>query len=248
MELKFNIPDYFSIKDWKYFNSLEMESDNDKMIKFLSYITDIQEDKILELTPIALRKAYSTVLETIGEAQASFYPIIEIDDQLYGYSSLSKMTLGEYIDLERLAKNPIKNLEEIMAIVYRPIKKHKLDGVVWAFKNKYKTGTGNVENLFKYYTLEKYDNLKTTERATLMNTLPVSFALGAMGFFLVQANISLLSTQVYSIPNLNKKETKTMINKVKESVSMPIGDGLLQFITFQKLPSFQSQETSLSLT
>ena len=62
------------------------------MLKFLSYITDIGEDKILELTPLSLRKAYSQVLETIGEAQASFYPIIEIDDQLYGYSSLSKMS------------------------------------------------------------------------------------------------------------------------------------------------------------
>ena len=248
MELKFNIPDYFSIKDWKYFNSLEMESDNDKMLKFLSYITDIGENKILELTPLSLRKAYSQVLETIGEAQASFYPIIEIDSQLYGYSSLSKMTLGEYIDLERLAKNPIKNLEEIMAIVYRPIEKHKLDGVVWAFKNKYKTGTGNVENLFKYYTLEKYDTAKTTERAKIMDTLPVSFALGAMSFFLVQANISLLSTQVYSIPNQSKKEMKTMLNKVKTSASMPIGAGLLQFTTYQKLPSLKSQATSLSLT
>ena len=248
MELKFNIPDFFSIKDWKYFNSLELDNDNDKMINFLSYISDIGEDKILELTPITLRQTYLSVLQTIGDAQASFYPIIEIDGQLYGYSSMSKMTLGEYIDLERLAKNPTKNLEEIMAILYRPIKKHSFKGVTWAFKNKYKTGTGNVENLFKYYTLEKYDFNKSAERIELMNTLPVSFALGAMGFFLVQANISLLSTQVYSITDLSKKEMKEMISKVNQSVSMPIGDGLLQFITSQKLPSLQSQVTQPLLT
>ena len=248
MELKFNIPDYFSIKDWKYFNSLELDNDNDKMIRFLSYISDIGEDKILELTPVALRQTYLSVLQTIGDAQASFYPIIEIDGKLYGYSSMSKMTLGEYIDLERLAKNPTKNLEEIMAIIYRPIEKHKFKGVTWAFKNKYKTGTGNVENLFKYYTLEKYDSNKSAERIELMDTLPVSFALGAMSFFLVQANISLLSTQVYSIPNLDKKEMKEMISKVKASVSIPIGDGLLQFITSQKLPSLKSQATQPLLT
>jgi hypothetical protein len=248
MELKFNLPDYLSIKDWKYFQSLEMENDNEKMINFISHATDIPQDTIMDLRPMDLTQVYGTLVERLGQVEPSFYPVIEINGQLYGYSSLSKMTLGEYVDLERLAKNPIKNLEEIMAIVYRPIKKHKLDGVVWAFKNKYKTGTGNVENLFKYYTLEKYDTTKSTERASIMNTLPVSFALGAMGFFLVQANISLLSTQVYSIPNLNKKETKTMINKVKASASIPIGDGLLQFLTYQKLPSFQSQATSLSLT
>jgi hypothetical protein len=247
MELKFNIPDYFSIKDWKYYNSLEMDSEVDKMVKFVSYISDLDEDTILGLSPVALSQTYLSVLETIGEAQSSFYPIIEINGQLYGYSSMSKMTLGEYIDLERLAKNPIANLEEIMAILYRPIKKHSFKGVIWAYKNAYKTGTGNVENLFNYYTLEKYDSRKTVDQADIMKTLPVSFALGAMSFFLVQANISLLGTQVYSTTK-DKKELKTLMNKVKQSVSMPIGDGLLQFITSQKHPSFQSQATNQSLT
>ena len=247
MELKFNIPDYFSIKDWKYYNSLEMDSEVDKMVKFLSYISDLEEDKILELSPIALSQTYISVLETIGEAQSSFYPIIEIDGQWYGYSSMSKMTLGKYIDLEKLAKNPIANLEEIMAILYRPIKKHKFKGVIWAYKNSYKTGTGDVENLFKYYTLEKYDSAKRAERVDIMSVLPVSFALGAMSFFLVQANISLLGTQVYSTTK-DKEELKTLMNKVKQSVSMPIGDGLLQFITSQKHPSFQSQAINPLLT
>jgi hypothetical protein len=247
MELKFNIPDYFSVKDWKYYNSLELDSENDKMVKFVSYISDLDESTILDLPPIALRQTYLSVLETIGEAQSSFYPIIEIDGQLYGYSSISKMKLSEYIDLEKLAKSPIKNLEEIMAILYRPIEKHSFSGVTWAIKNKYKIGTGNVENLFKYYELKKYDSNERAKQADLMNTIPVSFALGALAFFLVQANISLLSTQAYSIAK-DKKELKEMLNKVKQSVSMPIGDGLLQFITSQRLPSFQSQVTNPLLT
>jgi len=246
MELKFNIPDYFSIKDWKYYNSLELDSDADKMVKFLSYITDLQEDDILGLTPANMQQTYLSVLERLGESQASFYPVIEIDGQLYGYSSMSKMTLGEYIDLEKLAKNPIPHLEEIMAILYRPIKKHSFKGITWAFKNTYKTGTGNIENLFKYYTLEKYDSNSRAEQADLMSTIPVSFALGAMSFFLVQANISLLSTPLYSL-EMDKKERQEMMNKVKESVSMPIGGGLLQFITSLSHPSLQSQEMKTSL-
>jgi len=246
MELKFNIPDYFSIKDWKYYNSLELDSDADKMVKFLSYITDLQEDDILGLTPANMQQTYLSVLERLGESQASFYPVIEIDGQLYGYSSMSKMTLGEYIDLEKLAKNPIPHLEEIMAILYRPIKKHSFKGITWAFKNTYKTGTGNIENLFKYYTLEKYDSNSRAEQADLMSTIPVSFALGAMSFFLVQANISLLSTPLYSL-EMDKKERQEIMNKVKESVSMPIGGGLLQFITSLSHPSLQSQEMKTSL-
>ena len=247
MELKFNIPDYFSIKDWKYYNSLELDSDADKMVKFLSYITDLQEDAILGLTPVDMQRTYLTVLEKLGESQASFYPVIEINNQLYGYSSMSKMTLGEYIDLERLAKNPIPNLEEIMAILYRPIEKHSFKGITWAVKNTYKTGTGNVENLFRYYTLEKYNSTNRAEQADIMSIIPISFALGAISFFLVQANISLLSTQVYSMET-SKQEKKEMMDKVKASVSMPIGDGLLQFITSLSHPSLQSPEMNQSLT
>ena len=243
MELKFNLPDYLSIKDWKYFQSLEMENDNEKMINFISHATDIPEDTIMDLRPMDLTKVYSTLVERLGQVEPSFYPIIEINGQLYGYSSMSKMTFGEYIDLQKLTKNPTINIEEIMALLYRPIEKHSFNGITWAVKSQYKTGTGNVENLFQYYDLEKYDSKKRGKQADIMSQLPVAFALGALSFFLVLTNISLLSTQVYSIPNLNKKKTKMMINKVKASALIPIGDGLLQFITSQKHPSFQLQET-----
>jgi len=73
-----------------------------------------------------------------------------------------------------------------------------------------------------------------------MATMPVSFALGALAFFLAVASNSLLSTQAYSLPN--KKERKKRMEEVKKLVTVPIGDGLLQFITSRKLPSLTSQE------
>lgn len=239
MELKFNIPDYLSIKDWKYFNSLELDSEMDKIIKFLSYITDIEEKKILKLTPIDLKQTYLSVLQTIGESEATYFPVFELDGQLYGYSSISKMTLGEYIDLERLTKNPTKHLEEIMAILYRPITKHKFNGITWAIKSQHKVGTGNVENLFQYYELEEYDSNKLAEQADKMQHIPVSFALGAMSFFLALATTSLTSTSLSL--NLKSKEEKKALIKLSKAISTPIGDGLLQFVTSLKHPSLASQ-------
>jgi hypothetical protein len=188
MELKFNIPDYLSIKDWKYLNSLELDSQADKMIKFISYISDIEEEQILKLTPIDLQKTYLSVLETIGETESTFFPVFELDGQLYGYSSISKMTLGEYIDLEKLTKNPVIHLEDIMAILYRPIKKHSFNGIKWAVKSQHKVGIGEVENLFQYYTLEEYNSNTRAEQAEKMKNIPVSFALGAMSFFFSSRN------------------------------------------------------------
>jgi biopolymer transport protein ExbD len=72
-----------------------------------------------------------------------------------------------------------------------------------------------------------------------MKNIPVSFAMGAMSFFLVLASSSFLSTQV-SLPH-NRKQKKEMMNKVKELLTVNIGDGLRQFITYQRLPSLTSQ-------
>ena len=241
MELKFNLPDYLSIKDWKYFQSLEMENDNEKMLNFISYATDIPEDIIMSLRPMDLAQVYSTLLDKLGQVESSYYPVIEINGQLYGYSSMSKMTFGEYIDLQKLTKNPTMNLEEIMALLYRPIKKHSFKGITWAVKSQYKIGTGNVENLFQYYELEKYDSNKRTEQAEIMKQLPVAFALGALSFFLVLTNTLLVSTNLSLNPKI-KKEMET-IKTLSKVGSIAIGDGLLQFITSQRHPSFQLQET-----
>jgi len=246
MELKFNLPDYLSIKDWKYFQSLEMENDNEKMLKFIAYATDIPEDTIMSLRPVDVTNVYSAILEQLSSVEPSFYPIIEVNGQLYGYSSISKMALSEYVDLQKLNKNPSINIEEIMALLYRPIKKHSFNGITWAIKSKYKVGTGNVENLFQYYTLEKYDSKKRAEQAQIMKGLPVAFALGALGFFLVLTNTLLISTNLSLNPKVKKEMEK--IKTLSKAGSPAIGDGLLQFITSQKLPSFQLQETKPLLT
>jgi hypothetical protein len=77
-----------------------------------------------------------------------------------------------------------------------------------------------------------------------MATIPVSFALGALAFFLAVASNSLLSIQASSLSN--KAEKKKRMEIIKKLTSVPIGDGLLQFITYQKLPSLQSQEIRVS--
>jgi hypothetical protein len=214
------------------------------MINFISYLSNTSQKEIEALTPQEVQSTYLKILQTFGDVDSKFFPVIEINGVLYGFSSIAKMTLGEYVDLERLAKAPNDNLEEIMAILYRPITKHSFNGVKWNFIKTFKVGFGKVENLFKYYTIEKYNSSKNAEQADLMATIPVSFALGALAFFLAVASNSLLSIQASSLSN--KAEKKKRMEIIKKLTSVPIGDGLLQFIIYQKLPSLQSQEIRVS--
>ena len=240
MEMTIKYPNYLSIKDWKYFKALDEDTTTAKMVNFISYLSGVPQEELEASTPQDLQATYLKILQTFGDVDSKFFPVIDINGTLYGFSAISKMTLGEYMDLERLAKEPNENLEEIMAILYRPITKHSFNGIKWNVVKSFKVGFGKVENLFKYYSIEKYDSSKRAEQADLMATMPVSFALGALAFFLAVASSSLLSTQASSIPN-NKEKKKRMEN-IKKLVSVPIGDGLLQFITSRKLPSLQSQE------
>ena len=245
MEIQLNIPDYLSVKQWKQFNSLEHLSQSEKMVEFIALLSDKSRDEIGSWTPNALTQVYTKVLKVMNDVEPSFFPVFELDGVLYGYSSMSKMTLGEYVDLERLAKNPVENLEEIMAILYRPITKHKFGGMKWAFKNKFKVSQGDAENLFKYYTLKEYNSDERLDNANKLSVLPASMCLGALSFFLVLGATSLINTNLSSLPS--KKQMEMMKEMNNRMTSIPIGDGLLQFITSQVHPSFQSQEIKASL-
>jgi len=240
------IPEYLSIKDWKFFNSLEHLSDTEKMITLISHLTNVKMDEVRKWTPNDIKTSYATLLEAFQDMKPNFFPVFELDGVLYGYTPMSKMTLGEYVDLERLAKKSSENLEEIMALLYRPITKHRFKGIKWAFKNSYKVALGEAENLFRYYEVEEYDSSERTINAEKLGKIPVSVGLGALGFFLAVGSSLLLNTQTSSLNP--KQKMKVMKAAQKDLDSVNIGDGLLQFIIYQKLPSYQSQDRKLSQT
>lgn len=246
MKIQLQIPEYLSISDWKYFNSLEHLSDSEKMITLISKMGGKDVEEVKEWTPIALTQVYQTILSSFEGLTPQFYPIFELDDVLYGFKSLTSMTTGEYIDLERLAKNPTENLEEIMAILYRPITKNKFSGIKWAFKNTYKVALGEAENLFKYYEIEKYDNKKRGELAKTFHQLPASIGLGALSFFLVVGTSFSANTSLSSLPPQQQKTVMKEMNKQMDSLN--IGAGLLRFIISLEHPSYQSVERTVYWT
>ena len=246
MKVQIQIPEYLSIADWKYFNSLEHLNDSEKMITLISKMGGKDIDEVKEWTPIQLTEVYKTLLSSFEDLTPHFFPIIELDGVKYGFKSITSMTTGEYIDLERLAENPNENLEEIMAILYRPIVKNKFSGIKWAFKSTYKVALGEAENLFKYYEIEKYDNSKRGEQAKILSNIPASIGLGALSFFLVLATYYSASSSLSSLPP--KQQMKEVEKMNKEMASVNTGDGLLRFITSLQHPSYQSVEKKVSWT
>jgi hypothetical protein len=240
MKIQINIPEYLSISDWKYFNSLEHLDDSEKMISLISKMGGVDIEEVKKYTPAALQQVYATLLSSFEDLQPQFHPIFELDNVLYGFKSITSMTTGEYIDLERLCKQPQENLEEIMAILYRPIVKNRFKGIKWAFKSTYKVALGEAENLFKYYEVEDYDNSKREENSQTLSNIPASIGLGALSFFLVLGTYYSVSSSLSSLP---PQQQMTEIKKMNKELDMlNIGGGLLRFITSLEHPFYQSVE------
>ena len=246
MDLKLNIPSYLSITKYQEVNAIEHLSDADKVIQTLAILSDTPADKFKKLQSKDLSKILDGDIESVLDVSNEFYPIIEVEGVLYGYQPITKMTLGEYIDLENLSKNPTANLDQIMAVLYRPVLKHRFKSLEFKVKNGIKIAQGKIENVLKYYTVEEYDSSKREDLAEIMADLPVSYALGALSFFLQTASLHLRGTEIYSYKTKSPKEKKKMLTEMAKTLSLHIGDGLLQFTTSLQHPSLVSREIKLS--
>lgn len=243
MKYTINIPEYLSIGEYQRLSSLEHLTDLEKTMEIVHTVTTIDKEVLSKWTPNQLSNIGESVLALMDFDSATFYPIVEFNDVLYGYRPISKMTLGEYIDLERLCKEPNANLHEIIAILYRPITKDKTQSLKFKLVNGHKIAKGTAENLFKYYEIEDYNSNDRGVNAENMLAFPVSFALGAMSFFLGVGTKLSSSTNKYLRPT-----EKMTIAKEMDQLILSIGDGLGQYIHSQNPISYQLPETRVSLS
>ena len=241
--VKVDIPSYLTIKHYLGFQLItDIKNDIDLVINTVSIMTGYPVEEIRQWNIDNLVTVYKALAEVQMDTKAEFYPILEVEGTLYGFQPISKMTVGEHMDLEMLAKDPQKNLPEIIAILYRPIKEHKLKSLEFQVKSNIKALVGGSEHLFPYYTLEPYDANQCKIDSVKMNDFPANVALGAMSFFLLTGGVSLKSSQISS-----RRDLKQMMKKIEEEAKLAFNNtmgGSTQYTSLHTLPSYKSQEIS----
>jgi|TARA_R110001592_G_scaffold20342_1_gene82715 hypothetical protein len=167
-EVKLTIPDNWSditIGTYQQYVKLQegKGSDKNKVIKSIALLCDT--------TPFVVKKmAYKDLLEIMDiikvmidtePSKEHFRKFFMFKKEEYGFCpNLSKITTGEYIDLESYCKEPIENLHIIMSILYRKI----------TFKRN------------ERYAIEDYNPDEFKEE--LFKDCPMDIALNCLGFFL----------------------------------------------------------------
>jgi hypothetical protein len=151
-------------------------SEKNKVIKSLALLCGTT-------TAIVKKMLYSDLLDIMNiikgmldnePDKTDFKKMFMFKDQEYGFvPNLSAISTGEYIDLEAYTKEPVKNLHNIMSILYRPV-------------------TNKVN---ERYTIENYNPEEFKEE--LFKDCPMDIALSSLGFFLTLGEILARSSHNY---------------------------------------------------
>ena len=233
-ELQIKIPEYLSIGQYQEILSLQGLDGLQKSLFIITHLTDFTEDDVREW-PISTIAEVSNALIDVTTRQNEFYPLIKFEDQVYGFAGISKSPFGEYLDLEGFLKDPVKNLHQIAAILYRPVTEHKFNSFSFVRKYGYNAVNNKVEDPLKWYTVEKYSNKKREQRSEMMKKFPTQLVLGALAFISATGTLYLNDT-LYSqnLSQKNKKNLRDMERTILENLSQSIGGGSGLFTVLAK--------------
>lgn len=232
--IKITIPEDFTIDHYLKLGQLEHLREVEKVVRVISSVSGFDEDEIRTWDIKSINRIYTDIKHIFDNVQPIFLPIFEWKGIKYGLQPLSKMSGGEYIDLEKRLESG--NLLEVMSIIYRPIVEDKFDSTWWKIKKQLKYVAGKSDDLFKYYKVEKYDTEKRDWRLDIFKDLPVSLAIGAYNFFLL-VGIQLLNNTLQSSEVVRQKE-KIVMKQAMESLFNNIGDGFTLSTDLQKMEAF----------
>jgi len=168
MEVKLVIPEEWSditIETYQKYVKIQngKGSEKNKIIRSVALLCNTT-NKIVKAMPYSdLVFIMQTLRDLVDQEpdKEKFRKLIDIEGEQYGFiPNMSKMTTGEYIDLETYCKEPIENLHIIMSILYRKVKLKRGDR----------------------YAIESYDPELFKEE--LFKLCKMDIALGSLGFFL----------------------------------------------------------------
>lgn len=241
MELTVNIPEFISIDLYQKVNAVKAESPFSKLVNTVSAITDKPISEVRTL-PVGALTSIANDFADIADPKQDFHTCFEYEGQLYGYAHIKQTSLGEYIDIEELAKDTEANLHKLAAILYRPVTNHRFKSLKFVVKQKIKTLKGLVETPFEYYDVEKYDSQSAKDRAELFRELPVDIVLGGLSFFLAVSSLYLNST-LYSQGHQSQRTTNVTRQNILQALEN-FGGGSEPYIASASPTYYRSTEKS----
>ena len=209
MDIVINKDSYYIPTKWaevslgKYMDFManyeEEATETQKEIVLLSAFTGVPLEKLEQIKKQSLDKAVAEISKLFETpANKDLNLIVEIDGVEYGlHPNLSELKLKEFVDLDMKLEGGWEAMDEVMAILYRPVTDKK--------KGKYK--------------IEDYDYRTASKRALLFkDNLSIDTVNGAAAFFLTIGIDYIQITQAYSKTMKNRAARRKASKQMKNSL------------------------------
>ena len=195
--VKIEIPERLAdipISKYKKFIAMANEDNGDEQALYhFCGLTPDQQERMKVADKNSLRNQLGKVLNE----QPKLVQTFKHKGVKYGFHpKLEDISMGEYVDLDQLLKEPYKNAEKVLGVLYRPI----------------------TEKKYGKYLIENYDPDKHTGEA--FNDLGVDIFFGCMLFF-YRLEIALHKTFLQSLP----KDQLMNLPTTSRASSLESGDG-----------------------
>jgi len=188
-----------SLESWVKVIDLETGSKTKEAEETIAALSDIPRELIKELSIRDVAIIMSKIAELQGEQNTVLKKVFEIDGVEYAtHPDLSQITLGEYADIETFIKEGLeKNMPELMAVLFRPIKE--------------KNGSA--------YTIAAYDG-EITIRAEEMKTRSAEQVQSALVFFW---HFAKELSEI--LPSYLMERTQEIVEELQTEILQNDGDG-----------------------
>jgi hypothetical protein len=165
------------VKSWnditvsQYQEMMMIDTTNEitKFVEQISICLDVDTEEVRAMSYSEYKELQSKMSFLSLEPKAEMDLIIEVEGRKYGLiPDMSLISAGVFIDAEQFKLEPMENLHNLLALIYRPVLRELPDGE---------------------YEIEEHKAQGFEKRANLFKTLSIETVLGAVLFF------SLLGTE-----------------------------------------------------
>ena len=215
-----------TIRDYYKIQHLFAKQEVNAKVEILSELSDCPVKTLKLLDKYQFLTLWNELVEgplNISES-TPFHKTFMMNENMYGFLDLDKVSLGEFVDMDILRNDPQsqQKLHVMMAILYRP--------AIWITD--------------KWLSVDKYDSDSLEKRAELFMDLPLKYVYGSLNFFL-QVSKYLLETTLDSLISQVDREKMTELEKEMIELTNQIMLELLE--TGQKLSTLQQERMSQRL-
>ena len=188
-----------TLDKWLQIIDIETGSKTKEAEETIAALSDIPEQLIKELSLRDVAVIMGKVAELQSKQDTTLKKIIKIDGIEYAmHPDLSELTLGEYADIETFIKGGLeKNMPEIMAVLFRPIKE--------------RNGSA--------YVINAYDG-NITIRAEEMKKMSAEQVQSSLFFF-----SNFVKELSMTLPSYLMERTQEIVEELKTEVLQKSGDG-----------------------